>query len=97
MPVNSIVASAPASEYHTTQRGFSCSKVTTTLAATAGVGLLILTNLPTAEAAGGPGTVGFPLCLAGCVALVTGMSAGWGAVGAWMACKAACIAAAVAF
>lgn len=63
------------------------------------VTLVALANLPTAEAAGGPGTVLLPACLAACVAATTAASATgpWTAFAVWTSCKAACIAAAVAF
>ncbi|NGX56317.1 MAG: hypothetical protein K1060chlam5_00555 [Candidatus Anoxychlamydiales bacterium] len=61
--------------------------------------LIALINLPKAEAAGGPGTILLPVCLAGCVAATAGASSTgpWTAVAVWWACKSACIAAAVAF
>ena len=56
-----------------------------------------LASLPRAEAFGGPGTFALPVCLAGCIAILTTTTGGWGTFFAWTACKAACVAAAVAF
>jgi len=61
------------------------------------MGFLMLSAIPSAEAVGGPGSWLFPVCYAGCVAALAASTGGWGAFFAFTACKAACIAAAVAF
>lgn len=95
MPVYSITASTYESGYHTPQRGFSCSKVTTSLAATTAVGLLILTQLPTAEAVG-LGAITFPLCMSTCITMLGVGTGGVAAITSWATCKAICVAAALA-
>ena len=69
------------------------------LTAAVPVTLVVLANLPTTEAIGGPGTWGLPVCLAACIAATTAASATgpWTGFAVWMACKTACIAGAIAF
>ena len=69
------------------------------LAAVVPVTLVVLANLPTTEAIGGPGTWALPVCLGVCIAATTAASSTgpWTGFAVWMACKTACIAGAIAF